>query len=68
MAQERQFIVNERGEKVAVVLGIEEYERLLEEIEDLEDILACKEAMASGETPIPLEEALAEIERNRSRK
>jgi PHD/YefM family antitoxin component YafN of YafNO toxin-antitoxin module len=65
MGKERQFVVNERGEKVAVVIGIEEYEKILEELEDLEDIRACDEAKALGETPIPLEQALAENCRNR---
>ncbi len=65
MGKERQFVVNERGEKVAVVISIEEYEKILEELEDLEDIRACKEAKASGETPIPLEQALSEIEHHR---
>ena len=50
--------MNERGAKVAVVIGIEEYEKLLEELEDLEDIRAYDEAMASGETPVPFEEAI----------
>ncbi len=65
MSKERQFVVNERGEKVAVVISIEEYEKILEELEDLEDIRACNEAKALGETPIPLEEAIARIERSR---
>ena len=65
MGKERQFVVNERGEKVAVVIGIEEYEKILEELEELDDIRAYDEAKASGETPIPLEQALAEIRRNR---
>ncbi len=65
MGKERQFVVNERGEKVAVVIGIEEYEKILEELEELDDIRAYDEAKASGETPIPLEQALAETRRNR---
>jgi PHD/YefM family antitoxin component YafN of YafNO toxin-antitoxin module len=65
MGKERQFVVNERGEKVAVVLSIEEYEKILEELEELDDIRAYDEAKASGETPIPLEQALSEIRRNR---
>jgi PHD/YefM family antitoxin component YafN of YafNO toxin-antitoxin module len=65
MGKERQFVVNERGEKVAVVLSIEEYEKILEELEDLDDIRAYDEAKASGETPIPLEEALARIKKSR---
>ena len=65
MGKERQFVVNERGEKVAVVISIEEYEKILEELEDLEDIRACNEAKALGQAPIPLEQALAENRRNR---
>ena len=57
MGKERQFVVKERGEQVAVVIAIEEYEKILEELEDLEDIRAYDEARASGETGIPLEQA-----------
>jgi PHD/YefM family antitoxin component YafN of YafNO toxin-antitoxin module len=60
-----QFVVNERGEKIAVMISVEEYEKILEALEDLEDLRACDERKASGETPIPLEEALADIRRNR---
>jgi hypothetical protein len=65
MKEPTQFLTNEKGEKVAVVIGIEEYEKLLEELEDLEDIRAYDEAMASGETPVPFEQAIAEIKRSR---
>ena len=65
MKEPTQFLTNEKGEKVAVVIGIEEYEKLLEELEDLEDIRAYDEAVASGESPIPFEQAIAEIKRSR---
>jgi len=65
MGKERQFVLNKRGERVAVVLSIEEYEDLLEEIEDLQAVREYEKAKASGETPIPLEQALTEIRRNR---
>jgi hypothetical protein len=65
MKEPTQFLTNEKGEKIAVVISVEEYEKLLEEIEDLEDICAINERKASGEIPIPLEQALAEIRRNR---
>ena len=65
MKEPTQFLTNEKGEKVAVVIGIEEYEKLLEELEDLEDIRAYDEAISSGETPIPFEQALAEVTRSR---
>jgi PHD/YefM family antitoxin component YafN of YafNO toxin-antitoxin module len=65
MGKERQFVVNERGEKVAVVISIEEYEELLGELEDREAIREYEEAKASGEIPVPFDEAIARIERNR---
>ena len=65
MKEPTQFLVNEKGEKVAVVIGIREYERLLEELEELEDIRAFDEAETSGETPIPFDQAIAEIKRSR---
>lgn len=65
MKEPTQFLTNEKGERIAVVISIEEYERLLEELEDLEDIRAIDERKASGEIPIPLDQALAEIRRTR---
>lgn len=64
----RQYIVNEVGERMAVVLSIEEYERLLDALEDLEDL---EHIQAAGETKtaiergeeevIPFEQAMREI-------
>jgi PHD/YefM family antitoxin component YafN of YafNO toxin-antitoxin module len=65
MGKEHQFVVNERGEKVAVVISVEEYEELLEEIDDLQAVREYEEAKVAGETPIPLAEAIARIERSR---
>lgn len=59
------FITNEKGERLAVVIDIKEYEKLVEELEDLHDIRAFDKAKASGETPIPLDRALDEIKRKR---
>jgi PHD/YefM family antitoxin component YafN of YafNO toxin-antitoxin module len=59
------YVVDENGKRVAVLLEIEEYERMIEEIEELEDILAYKEAKAAlengGDESIPLEQAMREI-------
>ena len=38
MASGRQFIVDEKGRPKAVVLGIEEYKRLLERLGDAQDL------------------------------
>ncbi|MBW7857854.1 MAG: hypothetical protein H3C43_06115 [Leptonema sp. (in: Bacteria)] len=61
------FLVDEKGQRVAVLLDISDYERLLDELDELDAIKAYDAAKASGEDSIPLEDALAEIERNRNR-
>ena len=43
------FIVNEKGEKTEVVLPIRLYEKLLDEIEEIQDIKDFDEAMENGE-------------------
>jgi hypothetical protein len=65
MPKTRQFLTDENGVRVAVVLDIKEYEELLEELEDLQAVREYDQAKASGETPVPLEQALDEIRRNR---
>ena len=59
------FVVDENGKRVSVILPIEEYEGMLEELEELEDIRAYDEAKAaleSGEDDvIPLDQAIREI-------
>ncbi len=62
MLKER-YLVDERGQRVAVVLDLDEYNKLLEELAELEDIRAYDAAKASGEKPIPIEQALDEIEK-----
>jgi hypothetical protein len=61
----KRFVTDRRGKKVAVVLAIEDYKKLLAEIEELDAIRAYDAAKASGEEPIPFEKATQEIERSR---
>ena len=58
----QRFIVDENGQRVGVLLDIEDYRRLLEEVEELEAIRAYDAAKASGDEAVPLEQALSEIE------
>ena len=59
------FIVDENGSRVGVVLDIADYRKLLEDLEELDAIRAYDEAVASGDEAIPFEEAIAEIEQRR---
>lgn len=64
-----EYLVNERGERTRVVLSIEEYERLMDALEEFEDIAAYDEAiedLRSGkEERIPWEQAKREIREGR---
>ena len=59
------FIVDEKGNRVGVVLDMKDYQKLLEELEELESIRAYDAAKASGGEAVPFEQAVAEIERRR---
>ena len=60
-----QFVVDDSGEKKAVILDIAEYQKLIEEAEELEAIRAYDAAKAAGDEAIPFEQAITEIERSR---
>lgn len=57
-----QFVVDESGNRTAVLLDIERYFELLEAQEELESIRAFDEAKASGDDAIPFSQAIKEIE------
>ena len=46
---EVRYIANDKGERTEVVLPIEMYEELLDDIEELQDIKDFDEAMRKGE-------------------
>ena len=62
---ERRYLTDGQGNRTAVVLDIEDYDRLLDQLEELEAIRAYDEAKASGEERISFEQATREIERER---
>jgi hypothetical protein len=68
----RRYVVDENSKPVAVLLDIQEYERMVEELEEFEDILArraydeAKAELERGEDElIPWEQAKREIEEER---
>jgi uncharacterized membrane protein YdbT with pleckstrin-like domain len=57
-----QFIVDENQTRKAVILPIEEWEKLLDLLEELEDIRDYDAAKAGPQDAIPFEQAVREIE------
>ncbi|HUT11341.1 MAG TPA: hypothetical protein VMY42_12650 [Thermoguttaceae bacterium] len=60
-----QYIVDENGNRTGVVLAMDAYRRILEDLEELESIRAYDAAKASGDEAIPFERAVREIEDGR---
>lgn len=59
------YVVDESGTRVGVILSIDEYRKLLEELEELEAIRAYDAAKNSGDQPVPFEQAVRELEQER---
>jgi hypothetical protein len=68
---ETRYVTDEKGERVGVILNMQEYQRIMEAVEDLADLRAADEALeaiARGEEEtLPLDEAVREMEEERSR-
>lgn len=60
---QRQFLVDDDGNRTAVVVPLQEWKRLLLALEEYHDIAAFDEAEEDDSEVIRFEEALAEIER-----
>lgn len=62
-----QFITDKAGNKISVVLSVKEYEALMEELEELEDIRLYDEAKATDEPSIPIDEAFKLLDAKRAK-
>jgi len=53
-----QFVTDDHGNKLAVILPIKDYQKMLEELEELEDIKLYDQVKARKEGTIPFNEYL----------
>lgn len=67
-AMSPQFITDSFGKKISVVLPLEEFNALLAELEELQDIKLYDESKKSDEPSIPIDEAFKMIEAKRNSK
>ena len=65
MQSKEKYITDAQGNRIGIVLDIEEYQKILEELEELEAIRAYDNAISSDLEEIPFELAIAEIENSR---
>lgn len=65
MATKEQYVVDQNGNRTAVLLDVKYYHELLEALDEIESIRAYDEAKASSDEVISFSEATEEIERQR---
>jgi len=61
-----EYLVDEQGNRKAVVLSISEWEQILDALEELDDIRAYDEAKEHPSEPVPFEQAISEIRKGRT--
>lgn len=57
-----QYLTDTTGKKTDIILSIRDYEKVMEDLEDLEDIKAYDRAKTRKSESVPFEKALKEIE------
>jgi hypothetical protein len=63
-----QFITDNNGNKLGVFLPMKDYNKMIEELDDLEDVKLYDKAKADNEPSIPIDEAFKMIEEERKNK
>ena len=64
----RNIVIDEKGRESSVILPIKDYRRLMEYIEELEDIAAYDKGRKAGGEIIPFERAIKEIEKKHGKR
>jgi hypothetical protein len=63
-----QYITDNTGKKISVVLPMKDFKAIMEELEELEDIKLYDEAKKANEPSVPIDEAFKIIEAKRKAK
>ncbi len=61
-----QYIEDNLGQKIAVILPIDDYTNMVEQLEELEDIKLYDTAKSSRDKSVPFDQAVNEIEAGRN--
>ena len=59
------YLVDGQGKRIAVLLDIKEYQKMLDELEELESIRQYDAAKSADDEAIPFDQAIREIEDSR---
>ena len=68
IATHPQYVTDNHGKKVSVILPMKDYKKIIEELEELEDIRLYDEAKTSKARSVPIDKAFKLIEAKRKNK
>jgi len=60
-----QFVTDDHGNKLAVILPIKDYQKMLDDLEEVEDIKLYDEVKSRKEDSMPFKEYLKKRKRNK---
>ena len=66
METKEKYVTDSQGNRVGVLLDVEEYRRLLDALEELESIRAYDSAVVARDQAVPFDRAVEEIKRDRA--
>jgi len=66
--QTPQYITDGTGKKLSVILPVKEYNKIMDELDELDDIRLYDEAMSANEPSMPIDKAFELIEAKRKRR
>ena len=61
-----EFVVDEEQNRKAVLLPYEDWQKIVELLEELEDISAYDQAREAGSDPVPFDQAVKEIRQGKA--
>jgi hypothetical protein len=63
-----QYITDNKGRKISVIIPVKEFDNIIEELEELADIRMYDKAKGSKELSVPIDTAFRMIEAKRKKK
>ncbi len=63
-----QYIIDKKGNRISVVISVAEFETIMDELEELEDIRLFDDAKSVNESSIPIDKVFVMIEEKRKNK
>jgi len=67
LAKSNQFITDEQGKKIAVIIPLKSYQKMLEDLEELDDIRLYDEAKKAKGKAVPASEAFKQLDAKRKK-